>query len=289
VADGGVQPSRPVTPTPPSLATATTYAPSPLPTYTPAQISKGIISNESGGRNVVSPQGARGPGQIMPATFRQYAKPGENIDNPADNMAVHNRIIADYSARWPNDPARVAVAYFSGPGNVSPPGSPTPWIRNVGDVNESVAKYVANATAKMGGPAGGTATATTTPATAAPQPAGVGNAIAALNMPTGARSTADNLSSALGGGGGGESAPPMNLEGQQAAAAGGNARQQMLAMQGAQMAAALRARPGLQGVPGPNSSPTVMGGAMIPMPTPVATPGSPTPGTTLNSAGGLYG
>jgi hypothetical protein len=276
------------------------YAPSPLPsapgnygpqippgvTITPAQISKGIISNESGGRNVVSPQGARGPGQIMPATFKQYARPGESIDNPADNLAVHNRIIADYASRWPNDPARVAVAYFSGPGNVSPPGSPTPWKRNVGDVNESVAKYVANATAKMGGPAGGTAVAAT-PAAAPAQPANVGTAIAALSMPTGGtgtKSTMDNLESVAGGGGGGGSEPaPLDLQTQQAAAAGGNARQQQLAMQGAQLAAALRGQGGLKGAPGPSSTQTMMGGQIIPMANP-----APTPGTTLNSTG-LYG
>lgn len=107
-------------------------------------ISKAIISHESGGKNVVSPQGATGPGQLMPGTFAQYAKPGERIDNPADNIAVHHRIIADYQRRWPGDPARVAVAYFSGPGNVAPPGSPTPWIHNYSDVNESVAKYVSS-------------------------------------------------------------------------------------------------------------------------------------------------
>jgi hypothetical protein len=280
------------------------YAPSPLPsapgnygpqippgvTITPAQISKGIISNESGGRNVVSPQGARGPGQIMPATFRQYARPGESIDNPADNLAVHNRIIADYNARWPNDPARVAVAYFSGPGNVSPPGSPTPWIHNTSDVNESVAKYVANATAKMGGPAGGTATAAAAPAA---QPANVGSALAALNAPTGGtgtKSTMDNLNSMAGGGGGGESSPPpLDLQTQQIAAASGNARQQQLAMQGAQLAAALRSKPGLMGPSGPSSTQTMMGGAVIPMAIPSPTLGSPPPpGTTLNSTG-LYG
>jgi hypothetical protein len=112
-------------------------------------ISQGIIANESGGQNLVSPQGAIGPGQIMPGTFAQYARPGEKISNPADNMAVHQRIISDYAQRWPGDPARIATAYFSGPGNVSPPGSPTPWIRNVHDVNENVSKYVSNALSSM--------------------------------------------------------------------------------------------------------------------------------------------
>jgi Transglycosylase SLT domain len=293
---------------------APTYAPSPLPgppgsygpqippgvTITPAQISKGILSNESGGNPNVrtSPQGAVGIGQILPATAKPYMRPGESLSNPADNLAIHNRIIADYAARWPNDPARVAVAYFSGPGNVSPPGSPTPWIRNTSDVNESVAKYVANATAKMGGPAGGTAIAASTPTqpgAPAAQQAGIGAAIAALNAPTGGpgtKSTADNLSSMAGGGGGGggSAPPPLDLQAQQAAAAQGNARQMMLAQQGAQLAAALRGAGGARGSPGPASTMAYMGGQTIPMPVASPTPGAPQPpGTTLNSTGGLYG
>ena len=279
-------------------ADATTYAPSRMPTpmgptippgvtITPAQISKGIISNESGGRNVVSPQGARGPGQIMPATFRQYARPGESIDNPADNLAVHNRIIADYNARWPNDPARVAVAYFSGPGNVAPPGSPTPWIRNVSDVNESVAKYVANATAKMGGPAVAAGAPAAVPSA---QPANVGMALAALSAPTGgpgAKSTMDNLQSTFAGGGGDSAPPPMNLEGQQAAASMGNARQAQIAALAPQLMMATRQMGGLQGARGAPSLGSTMsyqGGQTMPMAN-----AAPTPGTTLNSTGALYG
>jgi hypothetical protein len=304
VADGTTLNYAPSPLTPP--ADATTYAPSKLPsapgnygpqippgvTITPAQISRGIISNESGGRtNVVSPQGAVGYGQIMPGTFKQYARPGENINNPADNIAVHNRIIADYNARWPNDPARVAVAYFSGPGNVSKPGSPTPWIKNTSDVNENVSKYVANALAKMGGPAGGTAVAASAPPAAAlSSPANVGLALAALNAPTGGtKSTMDNLQSTFGGGGGGgdSNVAPMNLEAQQAAAAMGNARQAQIAAMAPQLMTASRQMGGLQGIrnaPSLGSTMSYQGGQMMPMATTPATPG-----TTLNSTGGLYG
>ena len=51
--------------------------------------------------------------------------PAKNLNNPHDNLAIHNRIMDDYKRRWPGDPARQAVAYFSGPGNVAPPGSAT--------------------------------------------------------------------------------------------------------------------------------------------------------------------
>ena len=73
-----------------------TYAPSNL------DISTGIIKNESGGNLNVrdSPQGAVGPGQILPATAKPYTLPGEDLRNPADNLAIHHRIIADYQRRW---------------------------------------------------------------------------------------------------------------------------------------------------------------------------------------------
>lgn len=113
-----------------------------------------ILGQESGNRdNVgVSVDGARGPGQIMPGTFAQYAKPGESIDNPDDNRAVNARILADYSQRYGGDPARIAVAYFSGPGNVAPPGSPTPFIKDKADGNGTLtSQYVASVLGRIPG------------------------------------------------------------------------------------------------------------------------------------------
>ncbi|MEJ0094557.1 MAG: transglycosylase SLT domain-containing protein [Methylocella sp.] len=122
-----------------------------------SDISGPILQQESGNNPNVAPSvdGARGQGQIMPATFAAYAKPGESIDNPSDNLAVHHRIIADYQQRYGGDPARVAVAYFSGPGNVAPPGSPTPWIADREDGNgKTVSSYVNDVTGrvKLAGP-----------------------------------------------------------------------------------------------------------------------------------------
>lgn len=73
---------------------------------------------------------ARGPMQIMPDTFRAFARPGEQIGNPADNLAVGRRIIEHYAQQYDNHPGRIAVAYYSGPGNVSRSG-PFPWRRDV--------------------------------------------------------------------------------------------------------------------------------------------------------------
>lgn len=110
-----------------------------------SDIYQAIQMQESGGRDgQVSVDGARGRMQIMPGTWAQYARPGENIDNPADNEAVGRRIIDDLSAKAGGDPARIAVGYFSGPGNIAPPGSPTPWKEDRRDGNGmSVSRYVA--------------------------------------------------------------------------------------------------------------------------------------------------
>jgi len=258
-----------------------------------AATSGAILHHESGStstnlKNPTSYAGAVGPGQIMPATAKPYMRPGESLSNPADNVAIHNRIMQDYATRWPNDPARWAVAYFSGPGNVAPPGSPTPWIRNSSDGHNTVAQYVANTAGKIGAATPNTGAATTAPAAA--QPANVGMALAALSAPTGGpgtKSTMDNLQSTFAGGGGDSAPPPMNLEGQQAAASMGNARQAQIAALAPQLMMATRQMGGLQGARGaPNLGSTMsyQGGQTMPMAT-----AAPTPGTTLNSTGALYG
>ena len=89
---------------------------------------------------------------VMPGTFEQYAKPGESFSSGADRAAVKGRILDDLSQRFNNDPARVAVGFFSGPGNVSPAGSPTPWIHDTHDANgKTVSSYVADVTKRLGG------------------------------------------------------------------------------------------------------------------------------------------
>lgn len=118
----------------------------------PTDIWGAIHAQESGGAptSATSVDGAIGGAQILPKTFAQYAKPGEKISNPADNLAVGQRIVADYSQKYGGDPARVAVAYFSGPGNVAPAGSPTPYIKDFKDGNgKSVLSYVQDVTSRI--------------------------------------------------------------------------------------------------------------------------------------------
>ena len=117
-----------------------------------AAISQGILGQESGNNPNILPSidGAIGAAQIMPATFAQYAKPGEDINNPADNMAVHQRILADLSQKSGGDPARIAVGYFSGPGNIAPSDSSTPWKSDRTDGNgKSVSSYVSDVLGRL--------------------------------------------------------------------------------------------------------------------------------------------
>lgn len=110
-------------------------------------LANAILGQESGGNPgaKTSVTGAVGAFQIQPQTFAKYAQPGENIHNPADNRAVGQRIVDDLQRKYPNDPARVAVAYFSGEGNVAPPGSPTPWIKDRADpTGKTTSAYVSD-------------------------------------------------------------------------------------------------------------------------------------------------
>jgi hypothetical protein len=88
-------------------------------------------------------------GGIMPATWNQYAQPGEDRNNPQDVQAVQKRIMSNYAAKYNNDVGRMATAWFSGPGNVNPdPNAPTPYKNgDITDANKvSVQNYVSRAT-----------------------------------------------------------------------------------------------------------------------------------------------
>jgi len=90
-------------------------------------------------------------GQIQPGTWSQFARPGEDINNPNDNRAVTQRILSKYNSDYQGDVSRMAVAYFSGPGNVAPPGSATPWIQDRTDkTGKSVSSYVSDINSKAG-------------------------------------------------------------------------------------------------------------------------------------------
>jgi hypothetical protein len=124
------------------------------------RVHRAIVGQESGGQQVdasgnvlTSPKGAMGAGQITPETFAQFAKPGESITNREDNLRVSKRITDHYMEQYGGDWQRAAVAYFSGPGNVAPPGSPTPWKNDSSDGRVKTSEYVAQVGARLGGSA----------------------------------------------------------------------------------------------------------------------------------------
>lgn len=111
-----------------------------------------IYGQESGsGANArASIDGAQGGMQIMPATFRAYARAGERIDNPDDNMRVGVRIIKDLASKFGNDPAKIATGYFSGEGNVNA-GQGNAWKNDAADGNgKRVSGYVADVLKRVG-------------------------------------------------------------------------------------------------------------------------------------------
>lgn len=120
--------------------------------FTPQQIWGATLGNESAANlnEPTSVNGAVGAGQIVPATFEANAKPGQNINNPVDNLDVSRGLIQKYYQQYGGDWQRVAVAYFSGPGNVAPVGSTTPWIHDTKDGNgTAVSSYVAQMGSKL--------------------------------------------------------------------------------------------------------------------------------------------
>ncbi len=88
---------------------------------------KSIRGIESGGTAdpaaAVSPQGASGSMQIMPDTFKQYAKPGESYDNETDRVNAALRKIQDDFNFYNGDVTKTAAAYIGGRGAVRADGT----------------------------------------------------------------------------------------------------------------------------------------------------------------------
>ena len=103
----------------------------------------------SGANSRTSIDGARGGMQIIPATFKRFAKQGETIDNPDDNLRVGIRYIKYLGDKYDNDPAKVSTGYFSGEGNVNT-GSGAAWKNDHKDGNgKSVSGYVSDVLGRL--------------------------------------------------------------------------------------------------------------------------------------------
>jgi hypothetical protein len=96
----------------------------PAPDQDVSNLVAAITHVESGGNpDAVSTQGASGSMQIMPATFRQYAQPGEDYARDTDRRAAAVRKIVDDYIHFGGDVGKTAAAYIGGRGAVLADGS----------------------------------------------------------------------------------------------------------------------------------------------------------------------
>lgn len=115
-------------------------------------VENALLGQESGNNPNVgtSVDGARGRYQVTRGAFNDNAKPGQSFDNPEDVADVGHRMIQGYNDKYNGDVGRIATAYFSGPGNVAPAGSATPYLEDKHDGNgKSVSSYVNDVMGRM--------------------------------------------------------------------------------------------------------------------------------------------
>lgn len=94
----------------------------------PGLVQAVIVNGEHWGRDPnpggVSPKGARGISQFMPATAQQY---GVNPDDPASSIDGTARYLRDLLKQFNGDARLAAAAYNAGPGNVQKYGGVPPF------------------------------------------------------------------------------------------------------------------------------------------------------------------
>lgn len=85
------------------------------------ELIRSIYGQESSsGRNTgPSPAGARGPMQVMPATFVEMMGPDADIDDPMTNLRAGSRYAQQMLRRAGGDPRLAAAGYYGGPGGMN--------------------------------------------------------------------------------------------------------------------------------------------------------------------------
>jgi soluble lytic murein transglycosylase-like protein len=82
----------------------------------PANFVHSVVAAESGYQpNAVSPKGAIGLMQLMPATAQAY---GANANDPTQNVEAGAAYLRDLLIKYDGDPRRALAAYNAGPGAV---------------------------------------------------------------------------------------------------------------------------------------------------------------------------
>lgn len=111
-------------------------------------LDRGIVSRmiamESGGRaNAVSPKGAFGPMQLMPATAQDLAKRhGGDPKNPYDNVRLGLNYLKENLDRFGGDYTKAVAAYQAGPGAVAKHGGPVPYGDGITQNKDYVSRIV---------------------------------------------------------------------------------------------------------------------------------------------------
>ena len=100
--------------------------------------------------------GALGPMQIMPKTF-QWMKDTKiipkdfDIKNPEQNKEAGNALIAHYYKKYEGDPAKVAAAYYAGPGAIRKDGTiNTHWRDRKNPKAPDVGQYINQTLSRAG-------------------------------------------------------------------------------------------------------------------------------------------
>ena len=93
----------------------------------PALIRAVLMAESGGDPRAVSPRGARGLMQLMPATARQYGV-GNSFD-PEQNIRAGSQYLRDLTDHYRNDLELVLAAYNAGPAAVDQHGGAIPPIK----------------------------------------------------------------------------------------------------------------------------------------------------------------
>src|SRR4249920_3640951 len=91
--------------------------------------------------NAISPKGAMGLMQLMPATMRQYGV--RNAFNPAENVRAGVAYLRDLLDRYSNNEELALAAYNAGPGAVYKHGQAVPPYRETQDYVQKIGKISA--------------------------------------------------------------------------------------------------------------------------------------------------
>ncbi len=93
--------------------------------------------------NAISPKGAMGLMQLMPATMRQYGV--RNAFNPAENVRAGVAYLRDLLDRYSNNEELALAAYNAGPGAVDKHGQAVPPYRETRNYVAKISKMTGTA------------------------------------------------------------------------------------------------------------------------------------------------